>query len=170
MAGRDVIVNNSGMPTSLGKLIKKYQEETENDQTLKGFIEELSLFAKQVPDEPMQGLEDKLQAADRSDEIYDALQLKELVYESLKTNIGSQSFQKIYAYLMAQAKERFRTYVRPLIEQGAERSQIDQKIFEEVLSPILVELESCGAAHDFTIQTIKGMVYFLAGNCHVRWN
>lgn len=170
MAGRDLIVNNGGVPTSLGRLIKKYQKESEIDQTLKEYIDELSLFTKQVPDEPVQGLVAKLKAADRTDELYDALKLKELIYENLKTNIGSQSFQKIYAYLMALAKERFHIYVRPVVEQGAERSAIDQTIFEHVLDPIRAELEGCGAAHDFTVQTIKGMVYFLAGNCHVRWN
>ncbi len=170
IAGRDVIVNNAGVPTSLGRLIQQYQTESAQDQTLKEFIDELSLFAQPIPEEPIQGLEEKLKAAGRSDELYEALRLKEIIYERLKSNIGSQAFQQIYAYLMGLARERFRAYVRPMIDEGAGNAAIDTQIFARVVSPILGELEQCGETHDFTGQSVRGLIYFLAGNCYVRWN
>lgn len=169
-AERDINIYNAGMPTSLGRLIKKLKEETAEDKSLKIYIEELSLFAQPLPAEPIQGLESKLLAADRSDELYDALALKEMIYERLKANIASPTFQQIYAYLLGLTKDRFATYVRHLIQEGATRPAVDQAIFEQVVEPIREELESCGEAHNFTPQTLRGLIYFLAGNCHIRWH
>lgn len=121
-AERDINIYNAGMPTSLGRLIKRLKDETAGDKSLRGYIEELSLFAQPLPAEPIQGLESKLAAADRSDELYEALALKEMIYERLKANIASPTFQQIYAYLLGLTKDRFATYVRHLIQEGATRS------------------------------------------------
>lgn len=172
IAGRDVIktVYNTPMPTALGQLIKKYKDESEEDHVLKEYIDDLILFAKPVPKDPLIGLENKLNAAGRDSEIYEALILKEIIYERLKANIGSPSFQQIYAYLLGDTKERFTTYVKPLINSGASNCEIDKAIFENVINPIRNDLEKCGEIHGFTLQSLKGLMYFLAGNCHIRWD
>lgn len=170
VAGRDVNVYHSNTPTSLGRLIKKFREEAENHQNLSNFIGELKIFTRTVPNEQVQGLEAKLRAGNREDRMFDALELKEFVYERLKENIASPTFQHVYAYLMSIIKDRFLTYVRPAIEDGRPRHDIDRIIFEDVINPTLRELETCGEPHEFTSQQLNGMLYFLAGNCHIRWH
>lgn len=169
-AGRDVNVYGASVPTSLGRLIKQYKEESESDQTLNEFIQDLELFAQPIPGEPKQTLQEKLETAGRTREVNEALQLKELIYERLIQNVGSPTFQQIYAYLLALTKTYFKAYVKNLVNEGASSHEIDKAIVEKVIDPIRNELESCGESHDWNAATLHGLIYFLAGNCHVRWH
>src|ERR1700704_4867716 len=50
---------------------------------------------------------------------------------------------------------------------GKTRQEVDEIVNLMVIKPIMGEIESCGEYGGVTPQTVRGMVYFLTGNCHI---
>jgi hypothetical protein len=44
---------------------------------------------------------------------------------------------------------------------------INSLISEKVINPLIVELGD--NLFDFTPDDVQGMLYFLTGNCHIKW-
>lgn len=173
IAGRDVNVTISSPPvpqTALGRLFTRMKQEAAEDQTLCDYIKELEVFTRTVENEEVVGLESKLQAAGRKDQIDMATAMKELVFSQLRLNVFSPTFQQIYATLMGKIFEEFETWVKPAILKGQDRQAIDELVNTKVVRPIVAEVEPCGDYQGVAPQTIRGMVYFLTGNCHIRWH
>lgn len=165
-------INVNSIPkTNLGLLLKKLSEEAAEDQVLQQYIAGLEIFTRQVPNEIVIGLEEKMTAASRQNEITKALMLKEMIFGDLKRNIFSPSFQTIYATLMGKLQELFEVYVKPEIDAGAGNPIIDQLVYEKVLAPVQREIDSCGEPCTIVMpQHLRGMLYFLTGNCHIKWH
>ena len=174
IAARDVIDVTVLPPTVpetvLGRLFKRMKEEAKEDQTLCEYIGELEVFTRTVADEEIVGLDSKLTAAGRTDQIDMALAMKEMVFSQLRQNVFSPTFQQIYATLLGKVFEEFETWVKPAILAGATRQDIDELVNGKVVRPIMSEVDQCGDYHGVATQTIRGMIYFLTGNCHIRWN
>lgn len=152
----------------LRNLIDKYQYEVENNYEFREIICSLQHFMDSIDTNEVIGLKDKMNKAKRSDQIQNAELLKELFTKQLKSKILSKSAQKIFAYLLGKIHVLFDTYVQPLIIEGKDRKEIDKVVLDKVLTPVFEEL----GQHDFGIyyQEIRGMLYFLTGNCHIRWH
>ena len=58
--------------------------------------------------------------------------------------------------------------VLPLVQAGASQELVDAAMLEKVISPALQMLESNPLM--LNKMDIQGLVYFLAGNCYVRWD
>jgi hypothetical protein len=171
IAGRDVNVYASpAAETVLGRLFKRMKDEAKEDQTLCDYIRELEVFTRIVENEEVVGLDSKLKAAGRADQVEMALAMKELVFSSLRLNVFSPTFQQIYATLMGKVFEEFETWVKPAIIIGADRKAVDELVNIKVIKPIISEVELCGDYHGIVTQTIRGMLYFLTGNSHIRWH
>lgn len=154
----------------LSRLFKRMKEEAKEDQTLCDYISELEVFTRTAVNEQIVGLDGKLKAAGRSDQIEMALAMKEMIFSELRKNVFSPTFQQIYATLLGKVFEEFETWVKPAILAGAARAEIDALVNGKVIRPIMSEVEQCGDYHGVAPQTIRGMIYFLTGNCHIRWN
>jgi hypothetical protein len=160
-----------GAKTNIGLLLQKLNEEAAEDKILQQYIAGLEIFTRQVPNEVVVGIEEKMTAANRHDEITKALMLKEMIFSELKRNIFSPSFQTIYATLMGKLQELFEVYVKPEIDAGTANPLIDQLVYERVLAPVQNEIDSCGEPCNIVMpQHLRGMLYFLTGNCHIRWH
>lgn len=171
IAGRDVNVYAPNSPeTALSRLFARMKGEAKEDQTLCDYIRELEVFTRVVRHEDVVGLDGKLQAAGREDQIDMALAMKEMVFSALRLNVFSPTFQQIYATLMGKIFEEFETWVKPAILSGKDRQAIDELLNVKVIKPIMAEVELCGDYHGVAPQTIRGMVYFLTGNCHIKWH
>jgi hypothetical protein len=174
IAGRDVVDVTMLPPpvqeTVLGRLFNRMKVEAKDDQTLCDYISELEVFTRTVANEQVVGLDSKLTAAGRADQIDMALAMKEMVFSQLRQNVFSPTFQQIYATLLGKVFEEFETWVKPAILAGAARQDVDALVNGKVIRPIMSEVEQCGDYHGVATQTIRGMVYFLTGNCHIRWN
>ena len=174
IAGRDAIDVTILPPptpeTILGKLFRRLKDELKEDQTLCEYIGELEVFTRVVSNEQVIGLDSKLTAAGRADQIDMALAMKEMVFSQLRQNVFSPTFQQIYATLLGKVFEEFETWVKPAILAGAERQAVDELVNVKVIRPIMCEVEQCGDYHGVATQTIRGMIYFLTGNCHIRWH
>lgn len=171
IAGRDVNVYVPSAPESaLSRLFTRMKDEAKEDQTLCDYIRELEVFTRTVENEEVVGLDSKLKAAGRDDQIDMALAMKEMVFSQLKLNVFSPTFQQIYATLMGKVFEEFETWVKPAILKGQDRQAIDELVNTKVIRPIVAEVELCCDYQGVAPQTVRGMVYFLTGNCHIRWH
>jgi hypothetical protein len=171
IAGRDVIIHESAASeTPLGRLFRRMKEEAKEDQTLCDYIRELEVFTRVVENELVIGLDSKLKAAGRDDQIEMALAMKEMVFSQLRLNVFSPTFQQIYATLMGKIFEEFETWVKPAILAGQSRQTVDELVNKKVIKPVMAEVELCGDYNGVATQTIRGMLYFLTGNCHIRWH
>lgn len=156
--------------STLARLYKRLRDEVADDQQLTEYIDHLKIFTRVVEDESIVGLEGKLDAAKRTDQLDMAMAMKEMVYSELRANMFSETFQTIYATLMAKIHEDFETWVRPAIVDGESRATIDQLISERVIKPVVLELDECSEYDGVAIPTVRGMLYFLTGNCHLVWH
>jgi hypothetical protein len=173
MAGRDVhvvTINNSTPSTHLNRLYRRLAAEAECDRTLTTYINELEIFTRQVTNEHVVGLQGKFEVAHRLDELDMAMAMKEAVFADLRKNIFSPTYQRIAATLLGKIHEVFQAEVRPLIDLNAPRPQIDKAVHDSVVMPIVAELDGCEDFYDVPIQLVRGMLYFLTGNCHIRWH
>ena len=156
--------------SSLNRLYRKLRDEAAQDQELTEYIAQLQIFTRSVEDETVVGLDGKFTAADRQDQLDMAKAMKEMVYAELRKNMFSRTFQTIYATLMGKIYEEFQTWVQPAIVKGASREQIDQLVNVHVVKPVVSELETCSEYDGAATSTVRGMIYFLTGNCHLVWH
>ncbi|AUX68224.1 hypothetical protein CHX26_00680 [Porphyrobacter sp. HT-58-2] len=167
----DVTIQAPARPEpALNRLYRKLRDEAAQDQELTEYIAQLQIFTRSVEDETVVGLDGKLTAADRQDQLDMAKAMKEMVYAELRKNMFSRTFQTIYATLMGKIYEEFQTWVQPAIAKGASREQIDQLVNLHVVKPVVSELETCSEYDGSATSTVRGMIYFLTGNCHLVWH
>ena len=153
----------------LNRLYRRMAEEAK-DPALSEYIGQLKVFTRVVENEVVVGVDAKLELAGRSDEIEMATAMKEMIFAELRQNIFSKSFQIIYATLLGKLFELFNQHVRPLIQSGATKDAIDAVLTEKVIRPVVAELEQCPDCTDAPEVTVRGMIYFLTGNCHLKWH
>lgn len=181
LAARDVnnITNNtvnvlsSGMAkrdTALSRLYRDLRAEVEGDQVLTEYISQLKIFTRTVKNETVIGLDGKLTAAGRAEEIDMAMEMKEMIYGQLRENLFSRVFQLIYATLMGKIFEEFQHWIKPAIDAGMPKAEIDALVYARIITPIAAELDECDGCTEPPLQTVRGMVYFLTGNCHIKWS
>jgi hypothetical protein len=173
----DVVGGNKSSPTyvfngavsPITHLSIEYEKELESSSSTVGnYLPELKHYMSAVTSEQVQGLEEKLLDANRGAQIVDASRQKELFAKHLHKHATSQAAQKIFLYLLGDLLYRFRTYVKPKIEGEVEKADIDRAVFEDVVSPTIHSLDR--NVLNLYHEEIWGMVYYLTGNCHIRWS
>lgn len=152
------------------RLFERLAQEANEDKVLTGYIRQLEIYTRVVENEQVVGLEEKLRMAGRDRQLPLAAGLKENIFATLKANLFSPTYQMIAATLMAKVHERFETYVRPLIEDGADAAAIDKAVSQHITMPFAEELEACPQFEEVAVDYVRGMIYFLTGNCHIRWD
>jgi 2-oxoglutarate dehydrogenase complex dehydrogenase (E1) component-like enzyme len=167
-AGRDININNATRkPTCMSNLVEKLKEEMEGNQTFHEIIEELQRYRTAVPDEKIQGLETKLEAGGRRDFLDFALLMKERFAKKLAKFEVYQSAQEIFVLLLAQIYTRFTNHVYPKILEHSDITVVNDLIQTKVVDPVEDMLEE----NELLIYAdeINGMIYFLTGNCYIKW-
>lgn len=156
--------------TRLASLFEKLNSECENNEKIIGWIDDLYRYTVQ---RDVIGLEQKLLEGNRKDLIDDAIWLKEEYYKKLTKYQLYQSAQKIQAHLMASILERFRNKIYPLIISEADEVTIGAAISNEIVNPLVALIEQEGLEDNilgFSATDIEGMIYYLTGRCHIKWN
>ncbi len=154
--------------TPISILNDKYIEEMQEETEIFEYIQSLMHFVDPVEDD-FKGLEDKLKSALRdSNYIEDAKKHKELFAKRLIKRDLSPSAQKIFAYLLGKLKQSFRHKIIPSMKNGISQDIIEEMIFSNVIEPIYGELEE--NVLEITWDEFIGMLFFLTGNCHLRWD
>jgi hypothetical protein len=152
------------------KLFTRLENEAAADKVLTSYIRQLEVYTRRVENEEVIGLEQKLRLAGRERQLTIAVALKENVYADIKANIFSPTYQLIVATLMSKVHERFDTQIRPLIEADLDKAHIDKAVSEQITIPISNELDGCPQFKDVALDYVRGMTFFLTGNCHIRWD
>lgn len=168
MAGRDINHNYAARePTAMARLVEQYLAETLADQSLTAWTEKLEHFLTTENSPDVRGLEEKLNAAGRGDMLKVAMLRKQAAAKAIVKQQGSRSAQTIYSYVMADIVVNFEMSVWPLVQNNASREIVDAAMLEKVITPALQILESNPLM--LNKMDIQGLVYFLAGNCYIRW-
>jgi CRISPR/Cas system-associated protein endoribonuclease Cas2 len=162
-AGGDIYKDNVfqvGPVTPMSQLIAKYREECKNDADIRQTIEQLRRY--QLPPEgEVIGLEVKLRQGGRVELLHFALVATDLKHEF------SPAAQEIYVHLLAKVWQLFQQVVYPAICRGATPAEIDRLLADQIYAKVEALLES----NPLKIQAdeIMGMLYWLTGNCHLKW-
>lgn len=153
---------------NLKELYKRFEEERKNNVHFNEVLEELNVFQRQKSNETVVGLEAKLKAGKKTDELIEmAMELKESYSKKLEMNKFFESAQRINAYLLGYARTQFVTYVYPSIKDGSSDEKVNNLMNQFVIQPMIGMLE--GDTYGFTPQDIHGILYFLTGNCFIKW-
>ncbi len=169
LAGRDVNITHVGpqRETFMVRLHRKFELECANSATFKETIDALQYFQDSIDIVPM-GLERKLELAGRQTDIPQALRAKELFAKCMARFSLSESAQMVIAYCLGKIHELFKANVGPLIAQGVPAQTIDAAVFTTVIEPVLSELEANFLG--LMPHELRGMVYYLTGNCFIDWH
>lgn len=154
--------------TAMTRLVEQYLAETKEDKTLTAWTEKLEHYLSNATSSDVRGLEEKLNCSGRADLLNEALIRKQSAYKIIMLQQCSKSAQTIFTFLLAELVVNFEQLVLPLVQAKASREIVDAAMLEKVITPALKMLESNPLSLDKL--DIQGFVYFLAGNCYVRWD
>jgi len=172
VAGRDIDKSShlhlgSQKLSQMKMLLKKFKEEQESNAQLSTFIDDLDYYNTQKGNETVIGLEDKLTAGNRAN-LYDfANDMKDRFHRKLYKYQFSEAAQKINVHLLALVQSYYMNEVYPLICENKDAGVINTMISERIIQPLLAELDENTLG--YSAQDINGMIYFLTGNCHIKW-
>jgi len=174
-AGGDVVAGNKVINTFaplvgqgvVQKLLEKLYVEIQQDKTVQEKIAMLQMFYTRRASGGIIGLEAKLRAAGRDNEIDTALEKKELFVKLLERWSLYPSAQEIFVQLLAKAEHEFSMSVKPNLG-NTDDATINEVITVKIVEPIIAE---CGAGLlMFNHMMVMGMVYWLAEQCFIRWH
>jgi hypothetical protein len=124
-------------------------------------------FTTQAPDD-RRPLAQKLADGGRSHEVKEAQRKKERFAMSLQRHSAQVSSLARYTRLLSDVESRFNRHVRPSIKAGAPPQEINHQIQQAVIDPALKS--QLAETPDATSSLIESALYYLTGNCHVRWD
>jgi len=170
--GRDdnslIISNNFERSTYLQDLYDKFQSEKEENPELKEFCEELDYF-NSIIDGNVIGLEEKLRLGGRERLLHYALDLKDRFHRKLfKSSQYSLIAQDINVYLLTKVRRGFMMEIYSLICNNESEEKINMLITERIIRPVQADLGI--NLFKYNEEDIMGMIFFLTGNCHIKWN
>lgn len=175
LAGNDINkpTYNIGRPTiggksQLEKLYDRLEKEKESSTVFSEIVDELLHFKKNADETDFIGLEKKLENGNRISYLNFAEKSKEKFAKKLLRNEHSETAQHIYAFLLAKVYSSFELNISPRIKENHPEIFINELITQFIINPLEEILgENLLRIYD---DEINGMIYFLTGNCHIKWN
>lgn len=175
-AGRDLISaetveihnNQFSKPTALTRLYERFRSDKDKNELQAEMYEKLQHFCNVDTDGDVRSLEEKLTASQREDLIRYAERLKEQAAKLVMRWQTSGTAQDILAMILGKMHTAFTLNVRPAIQKEAPREDVDQLTYDRVIQHI----EDMLGDNDLMLSTddLMGLLFFLAGNCHIRWD
>lgn len=151
---------------SLRVVVERVKDNYLNDPNFKGIIDRLNHFISSVDVENSRDLKTKLSEANRQDEVERAEELKEVFSKQLTKNNLSSEAQNAYVHILAKIKLDYDSKVKPRIKTNASLVDIEESV-NNIIQEIYSEL--IGTNLEESAEEIKGMLYYLTGNCHIKW-
>lgn len=167
--GRDKIENNyhAAPPTPLSRLYQILRDDDMAASYTAQIADMLQHYCAGLSAD-VRGLEDKLAASGRTDLLTEAAELKQRAAKLIMRWQTSPVTQDIITHVLAKIHQAFMLCVRPAVEAGAPRTEVDQLIAKMVIEPTSAMLGDNDLS--ITMIDILGLLFFLGGNCHVRWD
>jgi hypothetical protein len=159
---------NSAKKTKLSSLFDKLQQQFDQQKKVNGVSEDLERYS--VPRDTI-GLEQKLIDGGRAHIIEDAAWLKQEYFKKLTRFQFFEPAQEIHAYLLGLVLQKFRYIINPMINNGNTEQEISHAISTKIIDPIMqmIQDEGCNDVMGLSSTDIDGMIYFLTGQCHIKW-
>lgn len=149
-------------------LVEDYKREVASGESeFKELFDKIRHFSSNI-DEIKQELSEKLADGGFEDDTDWATELKEAYTKRLLKNDVSLAQQKIHAFLLVKVQMAFRRHVLSAIRKGDSQDEIKILIDNQVISRVGSYLGYDNVL-DLYEDDINGMLYFLTGNCHVKW-
>lgn len=168
VAGDKLTINNVYSASPLNRLYERLRSNAEADAHTKRIAEELQHYCTASTDGDVRGLEAKLAAADREHMLPTAQRLKQLATKTLMRLETSPLAQAILTLVLSKMYTDFTMYVTPAIEDGGTKQDVDLLIGKKVIDPAIEMLGDNDLM--LTSAEIFGLLFFLGGNCHIRWD
>lgn len=174
VAARDINKNyfygrvSTGGQSQLEKLYERLEKERERSPIFNDVIEELLHYKNNASNTEIIGLEAKLINGNRQSYLEFAEKVKEKFTRKLVKNEYSETAQLIFAFLLAKVYSNFETFISPQLNQGHPEEYINNLVISQIINPI-EEILGDNLLRIYT-DDINGMIYFLTGNCHIKWN
>lgn len=137
----------------------------EDTAELLAISEELQTY---FSDRDVVGLQIKLSLAGRNDLLEDAKYEKHRFSQKIARIQFSLQLRQVYHHILAMLVQRFRNGVLPLINTGAASTEVDAAVMN-----VVINVYSCTSGTprlNLTETDIHAMIYFLTGNCHLKWS
>lgn len=132
------------------------------------FIEKLSLYINKLEGD-YQDLGEKLNSAGYGDSVELALRLKQYYFKQLQKIKHIKAAQKIHAYILARVLMDFHTNVYEHLKNKASKQFIHALIKTQIILPLDELINSVENVLEINYDDIYGMIYYLTGNCHIKW-
>ena len=175
-AGGDIVANKSETTFNvisaasideLSMLYAKLKENGVGDISGGTFCEQLEHYLAAKTDGDVRGLEAKLVESGRADQLALAKELKERAAKAIMRHQTSRTAQRIYTIVLDELHTNFTLSVTPVIQDGAGRREVDQCI-QYILQNTRTMLGE--NVLEITVKDLFALLYFLGGNCHIRWD
>ena len=170
-SGGDIIVGKKTeyhvQPTSLSRLYEIFRD-AEQASTHQSNIADLLQHYSTTASFDVRGLEVKLTEGGRSDIIPEAMLWKQRAAMIITRWQTSPVTQDIITQILSFIHSEFVQHVKPAIQEGKSRTEVEALIGEKVLAPTNAMLGENDL--QITPTDVLGMLYFLGGNCHIRWD
>ncbi|WP_316749592.1 ABC-three component system protein [Pedobacter gandavensis] len=147
-------------------LLDRYKKDCEGSQVKRDFIDDLDYYNNKR-DGDVIGLEEKLTMASREDLFWYANDAKDRFQRFLFKNQFSEAAQQIFVHLLTEIQSRFLNEIYQALCNGESQEKVNLLITERLINPVKEELGENYLG--ITAMHINGMLYFLTGNCHLKW-
>lgn len=131
------------------------------------FCEQLEHYLATTTDGDVRGLESKLRESGREDQLSAAIRMKEQATKAVMRHQTSRTAQRIYTIILDELYTNFSLTVAPVIQAGASRVEVDQRIHLLLQSTKIMLGEN---VLEMSVRDLWALLYFLGGNCHIRWD
>lgn len=152
---------------ALRELINRTNDLLDEDEEYRDFIFELNSLLEHRKGREIIGTEQKLLNGNREDLLEDAWFYESKFARKLAKGELSRTSQAIFLHCLSTINEVFLSSIRPLIKQNADKLVINQIIENNIIDNLYGQVS--GADSSITKQVIRGMLYFLTGKCHIKW-
>lgn len=160
-----------GQNSRMASWFRKLKEEIDHDDKLQKKMADIMRYRTKLPN--TLGLKRKLQDGGYNKTAIDkACRLKQGYAKKATKYQYYEMANRIDDYLFAILSNRFDDYVYPLIVNQRPLADIKQAVSEQIIIPVMKELNENGEDDIYlcyTTDDILGMLYYLTGNCHINW-
>lgn len=165
IAAGDIIKIQPPEKLPLREKISELRDENLHDPNFGKYIKDLQHYINPSSGD-QRDLKTKLAEADRLNELHEAEELKEEFTKLLVKNSLSEKAQEAYVHILAKIKNHYHSKVMPILKAGGSLSDVEKEILE-IIEIIYGDLINTALENDQ--RKIRGMLYFLGGNCHIQW-
>lgn len=150
-------------------LLSKLDKEICNNIRTNEFIDDLQMFENRREQQEFPSLQQKLERADRKHEIESAEMKQEYFAMLLLRFRHFPSAQKLFALFLWRINDVFESHIIPNV-QNLNHSEVEKIVETMIIEPIIADMGNGFEHFTLTHGHVRGMIYWLADRCFVRWH